>query len=139
MKWAFAALALLGMVFAGQIVNVGETTDGSSVSPSPSGGADDSECYAQYFQCLREGCAAAGGSFNELTQGCYGGNDARFAEAVGTCGDAQGECVMGTAAQPPGGAGSGTAAAGAAPKAGGLCPPGLALLACACALFMCKV
>jgi len=84
MKWIFALLVLAGMAFAGQIVNVGEDTGGGS-SPSAQ---EDSECYAQYFQCLRDGCAAAGGQFNELTQGCYNGDDAKFSEAVGKCADA---------------------------------------------------
>jgi len=92
MKWIFAFFVLAGVLFAGQIVNVGETTEGDSGSSS---GQEDSECYAEYFQCLRNGCAAAGGNFNELTQGCYGGNDAKFAEEVGKCADAQGECIMG--------------------------------------------
>ena len=136
MKWIFALLVLAGMVFAGQIVNVGETTEGSSVSPATSTGADDSECYTQYFQCLRIGCAAAGGNFNELTQGCYGGNDAKFSEAVGKCADAQGDCIMGkaSASQPAGGS-SAAGTSSSTEEGAPLCGIGMALLALGAALI----
>ncbi|MCP4646254.1 MAG: hypothetical protein GY852_00775, partial [bacterium] len=124
MKWIFAFLVLAGVLFAGQLVTVRETTNDKS---GPASGADDSECYAQYFQCLRDGCAAAQGNFNELTQGCYGGSDAKFAEAVGKCADAQGNCIMGLSE-------------GTSPKPSStskekpetpICPIGIALLALA--------
>ncbi len=132
MKWIFAFLVLAGVLFAGQIVNVGETTDGSS-SPS---GPDDSECYTQYFQCLRDGCAAAGGDFNELTQGCYGGSDAKFSEAVGKCADAQGDCIMGTVSSESG-TSSGTSTSGGSTESGeqGLCGIGFVLLGLGAFLF----
>ena len=128
MKWILAFLVLAGMLFAGQIVNVGEDTSGGS-SPS---GPDDSECYTEYFQCLRDGCAAAGGDFNELTQGCYGGSEAKFSEAVGKCADAQGDCIMGTT--PSGGtstSGGSTASSGEQ----GLCGTGFVLLGLGAFLF----
>lgn len=95
MKWMLGIL-LVGLVFSGQIVNVGETTGGET-SGSPTG--DDSGCYQEYVQCLREGCEKAGGNFNELNQGCYGGSDAVFSEAVGKCADEHGDCVMGVASE----------------------------------------
>jgi len=121
MKWIIAFLVLIGFVFAGQIVNVGETTEGST---SPPFSGDDSECYTQYFQCLRDGCAAAGGEFNELTRGCYGGSDPKFSEAVGKCANAQGDCIMGTSGETPAYT-SGPGEKSEAP----ICPVGLALLA----------
>ncbi|MBD3398619.1 hypothetical protein GF412_05250 [Candidatus Micrarchaeota archaeon] len=128
MKWIFAFLVLAGMAFAGQIVNVGEDTGGGT-APSEQ---EDSECYAQYFQCLRDGCAAAGGEFNELTQGCYGGDDAEFSEAVGKCADAQGNCIMGKSPSGSGGAYNG----GSAPaEEGGLCGIGFVLLGLGALLF----
>ena len=135
MKWIFAFLVLAGVLFAGQIVNVGEDTSGGT-SPSAQ---EDSECYAEYFQCLRDGCAAAGGNFNELTQGCYGGSDAKFSEAVGKCADAQGDCVMGTASS--GSSGSGTSTSGGSTASSGtsgdagLCGTGFVLLGLGAFLF----
>ena len=123
MKWMIAIMALVGIAFAGQIVNVGETTDGSSVYSSGEG-SSDADCYAEYFQCLRIGCASAGGNFNELNQGCYGGVDAKFAEAVGKCSAAQKDCVMGKVSSP--------SAPTAATKAGDeepVCAVGMALFA----------
>ncbi|MEM4272008.1 MAG: hypothetical protein QXH30_00280 [Candidatus Bilamarchaeaceae archaeon] len=117
-KWAFLLLAF-GIAFSGQIVNVGETVGGA---PAPSTGAaapSDAECYNQYAQCLREGCAAARGSFSEQTQGCYGGDDAAFAKAVGECARRQGECVMGESAGQP-----------AEPAKGGIVPDEEAAGAC---------
>ena len=132
MKWIFALLVLAGTLFAGQIVNVGEDTGGGS-SPS---GPEDSECYAEYFQCLRDGCAAAGGEFNELTQGCYGGSEAKFSEAVGECADAQGDCVMGKTSSGSSGT-SGTSSGGstASSEDGGLCGTGFVLLGLGTFLF----
>lgn len=131
MKWIFALFVLAGMVFAGQIVNVGEDTGGGS-SPSAQ---DDSECYAAYFQCLREGCAASGGEFNELTQGCYGGNEAKFSEAVGKCADAQGECIMGTAASGSTSSGSTTSVSTTSEGKAELCGMGFVLLGLAAFIF----
>ncbi|MBD3389602.1 hypothetical protein GF415_01455 [Candidatus Micrarchaeota archaeon] len=128
MKWMLGIL-LAGLVFAGQIVNVGETTAGET-SGSPSG--DDSGCYQEYVQCLREGCETAGGDFNELNQGCYGGSDAVFSEAVGKCADAHGDCVMGAASQQESDSqesGSGTEGEE------GLCSVGFVLIVLAGALF----
>jgi hypothetical protein len=126
MKWIFALLVLAGMAFAGQIVNVGEDTGGGS-SPSAQ---EDSECYAQYFQCLRDGCAAAGGQFNELTQGCYNGDDAKFSEAVGKCADAQGKCIMGTSSSGTEGTASGGTYTGSTSSGeeAGLCGIGFVVL-----------
>ena len=128
MKWILGIL-LVGLVFAGQIVDVGETTGGETTG-SPTG--DDSGCYQEYMQCLREGCEKAGGSFNELNQGCYGGSDAVFSEEVGKCSDAHGDCVMGTASkQESPYQESGPVADGEE----GLCSTGFALAALAGALF----
>jgi hypothetical protein len=136
MKTAIFLLIALGLAFAGQIVNVGETLGGTSASGEGTPPADDSECYNEYAQCLRNGCAAAQGTFSEQTQGCYGGDEPAFAKAVGECADAQGECVMGTGS---GGSDSGSGAiapiggttgAGGTSQTGqqgGLCPAGLAL------------
>ncbi len=144
MKWIFAFLVLAGVLFAGQIVNVGETTDGTG---SGSTGPEDSECYTEYFQCLRVGCATAGGNFNELTQGCYGGSDAKFSEAVGKCADAQGDCIMGTVSSgsgtssgtPSGGTStSGTSSTGSSSASSGeegLCGTGFVLLGLGAFLF----
>lgn len=128
MKNAAMLLLAFGLAFAGQIVNVGETLGGSSSgsgegAPPPA----DAECYNQYAQCLRSGCAAAHGSFSEQTQGCYGGDDAAFAKSVGECADAQGECVMGAGGGYSGGAGSGGGGASEGGRQGGLCTAGLAL------------
>lgn len=120
----FLVLAF-GLAFAGQIVNVGETTGGSSGSASGVPPADDSECYNEYAQCLRDGCAAARGTFSEQTQGCYGGDEAAFAKAVGECADAQGECVMGTGS---GYTDSGSGGVTSSGQNAGVCPVGAALL-----------
>ncbi len=96
MKFAIIALLVFGLAFAGQIVNVGQAIGGTSDSVKGTPPADDSQCYNLHVQCLRNGCAAAAGTFNEETQGCDGGSTAEFASAVGQCSKAQGECVMGT-------------------------------------------
>jgi hypothetical protein len=144
MKTAILVLLVLGLAFAGQIVNVGETFDGTS-STSGTAPADDSGCYNLHVQCLRDGCASAQGTFNEQTQGCDGGDQPAFASAVGQCSDAQGECVMGTGSgysdsgsgtPPADDSGSGaivpiggtTADSGASQAQGGLCPLGFALV-----------
>jgi hypothetical protein len=134
MKWILAFLVLAGVLFAGQIVNVGETTDGTS---SGSSGPEDSECYTEYFQCLRDGCAAAGGDFNELTQGCYGGSDAKFSEAVGKCADAQGDCIMGTTSSGSGTSGGTSTSGSSSASSGeqGLCGTGFVLLGLGAFLF----
>jgi hypothetical protein len=132
MKWIFAFLVLAGVLFAGQIVNVGETTDGTS---SGSSGADDSECYTEYFQCLRVGCATAGGNFNELTQGCYGGSDAKFSEAVGKCADAQGDCIMGTTSSGSGTSGGTSTSGSSTSGEQGLCGTGFVILGLGAFLF----
>ena len=138
MKWIFAFLVLAGVLFAGQIVSVGEDTSGGSSSSGP----DDSECYAEYFQCLRVGCATAGGNFNELTQGCYGGSEAKFSEAVGKCADAQGDCIMGTVSSGSGTTGgtstSGSSSTGSSTASSGeegLCGTGFVLLGLGAFLF----
>ncbi|MCP4647802.1 MAG: hypothetical protein GY852_08765 [bacterium] len=133
MKWILAFLVLAGVLFAGQVVNVGETTDGTG---SGSTGPEDSECYTEYFQCLRDGCAAAGGNFNELTQGCYGGSDAKFSEAVGKCADAQGNCIMGTTPSGTGGtSGTSTSGGSTSSEEQGLCGTGFVLLGLGAFLF----
>ena len=131
MKWIFAFLVLAGVLFAGQIVNVGEDTSGGSSSSGP----DDSECYAEYFQCLRDGCAAAGGDFNELTQGCYGGSEAKFSEAVGKCADAQGDCIMGTTSSGSSGTSGGSSSGSTSSGDEGLCGTGFVLLGLGAFLF----
>jgi hypothetical protein len=135
MKTAMLVLLAFGLAFASQIVNVGETLGGTSGSGAGVPPADDSECYNLYAQCLRNGCAAAGGTLSEQTQGCDGGNSAAFAKAVGECSTAQGECVMGTGSGYDTGSGSGgvvpvgtTSGSGASQPQGGLCPLGFALL-----------
>lgn len=131
MKAAIFLLIAFGLAFAGQIVNVGETTGGaSSGSGAGTPPADDSGCYNLYAQCLRNGCAAAGGSFSEQTQGCNGGSSAAFSKAVGECSTAQGECVMGTGSGYDTGSGSGTTSGSGTSQTnsqGGLCPAALAL------------
>ncbi len=133
MKTAIFLLIALGLAFAGQIVNVGETLDSSGTSSGGTPPADDSGCYNLHVQCLRNGCAAAGGTFNEQTQGCDGGDQPAFAKAVGECSDAQGECVMGTGSGYSDGSGNeaivpiGGTTNGSGTSQGGLCPAALAL------------
>lgn len=92
LKILLVALLLVAAPFAGEIVNVGETTGGSSSTSPPT---PESDCYNQHTQCLRDGCIAAGGDFNEANKGCYNGDDGVFAQKVGECSDLQGECLMG--------------------------------------------
>jgi hypothetical protein len=142
MKTAIFLLIALGLAFAGQIVNVGETLDSSGTSTGGTPPADDSGCYNLHVQCLRNGCTAAQGTFNEQTQGCDGGDQPAFASAVGECSDAQGECVMGTgngysdsgSGTPPAddsGSGAivpvGGTTSGSGTTQGGLCPSAFAL------------
>ena len=149
MKFAIIALLVFGLAFAGQIVNVGQAIGGTSDSVKGTPPADDSQCYNLHVQCLRNGCAAAAGTFNEETQGCDGGSTAEFASAVGQCSKAQGECIMGTGSGYSNLSGSGAAAAvpaettagsgaivpisaktgagGTSQTQGGLCPLGFAL------------